>query len=361
MRVTRQLKIRYLWIDALCILQDSEKDWNEQSALLGEIYQNSWLNISADISANSKAGFLAKRNLLEIRGCKHPTLLNSASSPEKIICPYIGRPEEAIDSNVLTKRGWIFPERLFSKRILHWSYHEVIWECNSTLASERHPNPLDSSPHIGNSIWEKIRQIPGRSAKAQNLDLFRTHYNYQGYMDGRKWLLRARFFEPWYHLVKEYSKRTFTQLADKLPAISSLAELFQQQLPAKPTYIAGLWREDLSCGLAWSIADDINPFKWNFVHVGSGSGPSFSWASVDRPVRFYNNIDSYYSNPESEPEILEAHSELAGSDILGKVSTATIKLRAETGQLEYVLSQTPPKDHETFTYLLDKRRSEKSF
>jgi len=68
------------------------------------------------------------------------------------------------------------------------------------------------------------------------------------------------------------------------------------------------------------------------------SGPSFSWTSVDGPVRFYDNIDSYYSNPETEPEILEAHSELAGSDILGKVSTAAIKLLAETGHLEYVLS-----------------------
>jgi hypothetical protein len=39
--VTRALGIRYLWIDALCILQDSVKDWEQESANMAAVYTNS--------------------------------------------------------------------------------------------------------------------------------------------------------------------------------------------------------------------------------------------------------------------------------------------------------------------------------
>jgi hypothetical protein len=36
--ITRRLGIRYLWIDALCIIQDSPTDWAEESVKMAEIY-----------------------------------------------------------------------------------------------------------------------------------------------------------------------------------------------------------------------------------------------------------------------------------------------------------------------------------
>jgi hypothetical protein len=38
--VARQVGIRYIWINALCIIQDSTLDWNEQSELMHQIYCN---------------------------------------------------------------------------------------------------------------------------------------------------------------------------------------------------------------------------------------------------------------------------------------------------------------------------------
>src|ERR1700712_4809159 len=43
--ICRRLNIDFLWIDSLCIIQDSESDWREQSAQMASIYQNARLTI----------------------------------------------------------------------------------------------------------------------------------------------------------------------------------------------------------------------------------------------------------------------------------------------------------------------------
>ena len=56
--VTRMLGIRYLWIDALCILQDDQDDWLKQSSQMGSIFKNSLLTIAIHSAKNSSEGFL---------------------------------------------------------------------------------------------------------------------------------------------------------------------------------------------------------------------------------------------------------------------------------------------------------------
>ncbi|KAI2608030.1 heterokaryon incompatibility protein-domain-containing protein [Hypoxylon sp. NC1633] len=50
-KVVFDLGLRYIWKDSLCIIQDSVQDWRQESALMGQIYQNSVFNIEA-VSAN---------------------------------------------------------------------------------------------------------------------------------------------------------------------------------------------------------------------------------------------------------------------------------------------------------------------
>lgn len=45
---TRASRIGYLWIDSLCIIQDSEEDWHFESTSMASIYSNAWCNIAAD-------------------------------------------------------------------------------------------------------------------------------------------------------------------------------------------------------------------------------------------------------------------------------------------------------------------------
>ena len=62
---TRALEINYLWIDALCIVQDSEDDWTRESQLMSSVYSRSWLNLAATSASDCHGGlFRPKKELL---------------------------------------------------------------------------------------------------------------------------------------------------------------------------------------------------------------------------------------------------------------------------------------------------------
>jgi hypothetical protein len=54
--VTKKLNISYIWIDALCIIQDSPEDWSREAPLMSIVYGNSSLNIAASDGDNPNAG-----------------------------------------------------------------------------------------------------------------------------------------------------------------------------------------------------------------------------------------------------------------------------------------------------------------
>ncbi|KAG4431636.1 hypothetical protein IFR05_012878 [Cadophora sp. M221] len=56
MTITRELGFRYLWIDSLCIIQDSKLDWEQESAVMDDVYRNATVTIAAAASQDSKAG-----------------------------------------------------------------------------------------------------------------------------------------------------------------------------------------------------------------------------------------------------------------------------------------------------------------
>ena len=55
--VTRRLKLRYLWVDALCIVQDDKAEWMREAEKMAEIYMNSYCIIAAH---SADHGFLDK-------------------------------------------------------------------------------------------------------------------------------------------------------------------------------------------------------------------------------------------------------------------------------------------------------------
>lgn len=68
-KVTRRLKIRYLWIDSLCIVQDSISDWEAESAVMGQIYEHSLVNIAATSAVDSQKGFISQRHPFLVQPC----------------------------------------------------------------------------------------------------------------------------------------------------------------------------------------------------------------------------------------------------------------------------------------------------
>jgi hypothetical protein len=56
--ITRQLKIKYLRIDSLCIVQDDFENWAFEAKSTSTIYSNSYLNIAASSSGDGKGGYV---------------------------------------------------------------------------------------------------------------------------------------------------------------------------------------------------------------------------------------------------------------------------------------------------------------
>lgn len=70
--ITRELGIRYLWIDALCILQDSTKDWHYEAASM-KVYENSYCNIAATAASLNVILCSWRPSNLERDGTTQPT------------------------------------------------------------------------------------------------------------------------------------------------------------------------------------------------------------------------------------------------------------------------------------------------
>jgi hypothetical protein len=66
--ITRRLGIRCLWIDSLCIIQDSPQDWRSESARMGDVYKFAYCNLSATrASGGSYDGLYVHRDRLTVK------------------------------------------------------------------------------------------------------------------------------------------------------------------------------------------------------------------------------------------------------------------------------------------------------
>jgi hypothetical protein len=52
-QITKCLGIRYLWIDSLCIIQDSTQDWGKEAAAMSQVYKNAYWYIAATSASDS--------------------------------------------------------------------------------------------------------------------------------------------------------------------------------------------------------------------------------------------------------------------------------------------------------------------
>ncbi|KAH6880622.1 heterokaryon incompatibility protein-domain-containing protein, partial [Thelonectria olida] len=59
--VARKMGIQVVWIDSLCVIQDSKEDWEIEASRMAHVYRGALLNIAATSAANTDAGFLPRK------------------------------------------------------------------------------------------------------------------------------------------------------------------------------------------------------------------------------------------------------------------------------------------------------------
>lgn len=121
--VTRELGVRFLWIDSPCIIQDSEEDWVAESAKMGHIFNSAYCTIAASRANSTAEGFLGprqERTTVEIRRPENATFYVS-----EMIDDFRGDIEEG----KLNRRGWVLQERALSRRTIYFGERQTYWEC----------------------------------------------------------------------------------------------------------------------------------------------------------------------------------------------------------------------------------------
>lgn len=331
-----ELGISYLWIDALCILQDDREDWQIESAKMADIYQNSYLTIAATSSNSGSMGCFSNQSMayqheerqLEVQstaGQVYRILVRHQLSHWVVPPTLLSRRE-----NPLLSRGWAFQERVLSPRVLHFCKQELVWECGQDTVCE-----CGSLPKVRNlkrrfALAARLRvadDVGQDEKQGDEPELNRRHRDRQSgesqhrrdssdsdsldeelrphFLDhhdlkileaekARKKLDKAT--DEWHSIVEQFSALELTKDKDRLPALSGLAE---RMSPFLGQYLAGLWEKSLQRDLGWRVDKLLSGLQKSQEY----RGPSWSWVSTKAKVAFWTEQEIAPRVPRAEPRL----------------------------------------------------------
>jgi hypothetical protein len=351
--VTRQIGVRYLWIDSLCIIQDEATDFERECSKMGLTYARAYCVLSALGAEDGDGGLFIPRGF--------PASSISISQVEAML------------EGPLSTRGWAFQEHQLSTRIIHFSKSRLIWECRGCIASEEFPiqtyrrllrtgirrnriedwvdtcrlfdNRIDESRHtFGSNAEEALQNISEKSIiRSPMVNMLIGQANAWG--RGNKSKLHV--YLNWLRAVERYSVRHLTFEPDKLPAVSGLAAAVA--LTIKEDYLAGIWKGDMVRGLLWLPISAATINSSNRIP----SIPTWSWASYRGGIQFISlgtkqsgPIDARYNIHEDIDQarstmmiqglyrtdrnlIIEGSTASSSLDPFGRVTSGTLKVTTD--------------------------------
>jgi Heterokaryon incompatibility protein (HET) len=244
--VTKKLGYQYLWVDALCIIQDDRHDWLQQSSQMAAIYRNATCTIAAHSAENDSHSFLN-------------------FNPSILTADVISRDRSdgsfrfQVNQSGLSRRGWVFQERILSTRILHFAQNHLFFEDKFGI------------------------QVEKRNEK-HNRD-------YDPLNDAR--ISLDDFIEStteWYKLMERYTICALTYETDRLHGVAGLVSYLQRHRIDTPYYF-GIWTDTIHQGLLWFRKD--KPFREPSLS-GLPRPPSWSWAHWEGSIQYPKTISEFY-------------------------------------------------------------------
>ncbi|KAI2777788.1 HET-domain-containing protein [Daldinia loculata] len=267
--VTRQLQCRYLWIDSLCIIQDSLDDWINEASHMADVYGSSYVTIAATASADSNGGLFYRHDILDARHTTERRLKTGLSTivnvrPALEHSPYFANTHYGLDYSTrapLLERSWCFQEYLLSPRVLSFTQWEILWVCFSKRSCNC-GEYTENTREVVSSSDLKARfdaQIRGGSLK----DLHRL----------------------WEDIIGAYLLKGITYDTDRLPALAGIAQPFYERGLGR--YVNGLWETTLLSDLFWEANASFDT-NYNIIAKRNANRkvPSWSWVSVSGSFRY---------------------------------------------------------------------------
>jgi Heterokaryon incompatibility protein (HET) len=331
--ITWKLGFRYIWIDALCILQDGIEDWEFHASKMASIFSNSQLTISASSGADGSKGCFSSR-------LKEPYVLHSYDSREirnpllwvphqlegrdredclktftvRLKTPH-GLYQNRRPKEPLLKRAWVFQEQILSPRIVHFASGELYFECKSHIACECSGWSLRFDSYQWETRWRKAHTtLVGQ--RIQSLHASETE----------QMTHKRAEFEAYRALVETYTELDITAELDRLPALSGIT------FGRNDEYLAGIWRSLLIESLHWyPVSKSLRgimarrPFNYR--------APTWSWASIEAPVKHIEK-DFYRTKFSARyvAKIMDASTTPTGLNPRGRVTGGYLRIQGPMGE-----------------------------
>ncbi|KAI1270860.1 heterokaryon incompatibility protein-domain-containing protein [Xylaria sp. FL0933] len=284
--VARRLSIRYLWIDALCIVQDAYEDKAREIPQMRSIYSNAACNLAASASEGPHDGLFRARDTAAVA----PGLVKAHDEMHHVVD--MSYRDRQILSGPLHRRGWVFQERLLSTRVLYFGQSQIFWECLLELKCEGFPQGMPQSFRTAKDLEPLWQMCNTRRSSS-------SPQNGPGNGPPGDRAISMPALRLWNSLIREYSNCALT-------------------------YLAGLWRSNLLHLLDWWVQKPRS--RASEEH----RAPSWSWVSVDGPIRpRFAIAESAFLVLVSAVEILPDNSTAPGNVCLRLVGSLSSSLSTQ--------------------------------
>ncbi|KAH9225374.1 hypothetical protein K456DRAFT_1327372 [Colletotrichum gloeosporioides 23] len=325
--IARNLNIQYVWIDALCIIQDSFDDWKIHSSAMPGIYANATLNVVSG-GEDSRSGFLRRR-------------ISPTFSP---VC---------IDDSKNVHLGWLGTESYCDAQGLNvvryadgWRYlsppHTRAWTLQEIRLARRNL-VFQADTWLGNFDSETPTLL--------NSQLYMQCQKEIKWDTGRKRQGAPDLLTDWYNLAEDYSEQRLTRSSDRLLGLTAVAKKHAEVNKHCGNYLAGIWSNELLSGLLWRTKSSTDYLIEQDRYVA----PSWSWAKDDVPIEFLRpgeiamtaTVSDYSTEPISD-------------DIYGAVKNGNIVLGSNFLSIEPVDGHWAPWDGNTNVIITNEQHQERS-
>jgi hypothetical protein len=254
----RALSIRYLWVDALCIVQDDMRDWERESRQMGMIYGNAYVTFCTPTTSSCLESFLVRPPAINV---------NFQSQVQSDISGVLSLRHQRMDTKFELSydcdtspwfldqhwvgswihRCWTLQEQHLSTRRLYFGLFHIYIHCSKRESTE---------PGIYASQWGTFRD--------QVLD-YEQHQSFQ------------KLLECWELLIQDFTERSITNVTDKMAAISGYVRRGKCELPIWAVdggpaswAVVEKFQSQGHFGISYrsNIQDAVITIHWSIVELG---------------------------------------------------------------------------------------------
>lgn len=367
-KFTLGLGIQYLWIDSICIIQNDERDWQQEAGKMYAVYKNAFLTLAPLSGSDSTCGL----RTTSVKEASTPIAqLRFAESKTQCTVLYLGdyhyldsRCEDDIRQArilqyPLIERAWAYQERIVAPRVMFFTNSEMIYQCLQGARCEcgdaQQMGTTETQPSRKPQIFLNTKRSecgdaqrmgttekqPSRKSQiflntkrcsSSSCDSGRAHDVPTISVGTSVTTDRAsEIARTWRGVVSEYSSLKVSSARDRLPAIGAIAQQFSNVRPNEQ-YLAGLWSGTLLQDLFWICSSSLTKHDDKTLPRHPNL-PTWSWASLQRPVYYLG--DERDVTPKAT--VVEAHCIYAGGNVFGVLESSRLILRGRilSGTLQW--------------------------